>query len=134
MDKRIKKLKKKMIRTKMLQEELEHRNEIEKKVFKLFLVGKFKEGQKLLNTLDNEKFKKLAGDEIDNEDWHMTENKIIKIMSETRKEIQRRRSLSSPYFYDDIWDEEVDRMHLSYPYIEALPQEKYRKLWDKART
>ena len=62
----------------------------------------------------------------------MTDQEIIEIMSETRKEIDRRRELSSLYFYDDIWDREVREMYIHYPDIAALPAGKFKELWDKA--
>lgn len=116
MDKRIKKLKKKMIRTKMLQEELEHRMEIEKKVFKLFSIGKFEEGQKLLNTLDNEKLKKLAGDEIDNEELPQENIENCGIRQEHKKQMLNKKGKHlftgikklDHHFYDDIFS-------ISYP-------------------
>lgn len=45
---------------KALQEELDHRQEVEEKVFKLFSEGKFEEGDALLATLDDKKVMELA--------------------------------------------------------------------------
>ena len=48
-------LDKMIARTKKLQEEIDHRHEVEEKVFKLFSEGKFEEGDALLDTLDDKK-------------------------------------------------------------------------------
>ena len=53
--KELDRLDKKIARTKELQKELDHRKEVEDKVFALFAEGKFEEGKALLGTLDDEK-------------------------------------------------------------------------------
>ena len=55
---------KKMARTKELQKVLDHRTEVEEKVFKLFSEGKFEEGKALLDTLDDEKVMELAEGDV----------------------------------------------------------------------
>ena len=47
-----------------LQEELDHRKEVEDKVFRLFSEGKFEEGKALLDTLDDEKAMELAEGDV----------------------------------------------------------------------
>lgn len=47
-----------------LQEELDHRKEVEDKVFALFSEGKFEEGKALLDTLDDEKVMELAEGDV----------------------------------------------------------------------
>lgn len=51
--KELDRLDKKIARTKELQKELDHRKEVEDKVFALLAEGKFKEAQELLDTLDD---------------------------------------------------------------------------------
>ena len=53
-------LDKMIARTKELQKEIDHRHEVEEKVFKLFSEGKFEEGDALLATLDDKKVMELA--------------------------------------------------------------------------
>ena len=53
-------LDKMIARTKELQKEIDHRQEVEEKVFKLFSEGKFEEGDALLDTLDDKKVMELA--------------------------------------------------------------------------
>lgn len=53
-------LDKMIARTKELQKEIDHRHEVEEKVFKLFSDGKFEEGDALLATLDDKKVMELA--------------------------------------------------------------------------
>jgi gamma-glutamyl:cysteine ligase YbdK (ATP-grasp superfamily) len=53
-------LDKMIARTKELQKEIDHRHEVEEKVFKLFSEGKFEEGDALLDTLDDKKVMELA--------------------------------------------------------------------------
>ena len=62
--KELDRLDKKMARTKELQKELDHRTEVEEKVFKLFSEGKFEEGKALLDTLDDEKVMELAEGDV----------------------------------------------------------------------
>lgn len=62
---------KKIQKIKELQKELDHRKEVEDKVFALFSEGKFEEGKALLDTLDDEKVMELAEDDVAAE-----ENKI----------------------------------------------------------
>lgn len=62
----------------------------------------------------------------------MTDNEIMEVMAETKKEIERCKALSSPFFYDEIWDREVKEMCLFHPGIGGLPAGKFRELWDKA--
>ena len=47
-----------------LQEELDHRKEVEDKVFALLVEGKFEEGKALLDTLDDEKAMELAEGDV----------------------------------------------------------------------
>ena len=47
-----------------LQEELDHRKEVEDKVFALLVEGKFEEGKALLDTLDDEKVIELAEGDV----------------------------------------------------------------------
>lgn len=53
-------LDKMIARTKELQKEIDHRQEVEEKVFKLFSDGKFEEGDALLDTLDDKQVMELA--------------------------------------------------------------------------
>lgn len=53
-------LDKMIARTKELQKEIDHRQEVEEKVFRLFSEGKFEEGKALLDTLDDGKVMELA--------------------------------------------------------------------------
>lgn len=62
--KELDRLDKKIARTKELQKELDHRKEVEDKVFALFAEGKFEEGKALLGTLDDEKVMELAEDDV----------------------------------------------------------------------
>lgn len=55
-------LDKMIARTKELQKEIDHRQEVEEKVFKLFSDGKFEEGKALLDTLDDGKVRELMED------------------------------------------------------------------------
>nr|DAV98900.1 MAG TPA: hypothetical protein [Caudoviricetes sp.] len=55
---------KKIQKIKELQEELDHRKEVEDKVFRLFSEGKFEEGKALLDTLDDEKVMELAEGDV----------------------------------------------------------------------
>lgn len=55
---------KKIQKIKELQEELDHRKEVEDKVFRLFSEGKFEEGKALLDTLDDEKAMELAEGDV----------------------------------------------------------------------
>lgn len=55
---------KKIQKIKELQKELDHRKEVEDKVFALFSEGKFKEGKALLDTLDDEKVLELAEGDV----------------------------------------------------------------------
>ena len=48
-------LDKMIARTKELQKEIDHRHEVEEKVFELFSEGKFEEGDALLATLDDDR-------------------------------------------------------------------------------
>ena len=63
-------LDKMIARTKELQKEIDHRQEVEEKVFRLFSEGKFEEGKALLDTLDDGKVRELM------EDNKYPENKI----------------------------------------------------------
>lgn len=56
-------LDKMIARTKELQKEIDHRHEVEEKVFKLFSEGKFEEGDDLLATLDDDKARALMEEE-----------------------------------------------------------------------
>ena len=58
--KELERLDRKISRIKELQKELDHRKEIEEKVFKLFSEGKFEEGDDLLATLDDKNVMELA--------------------------------------------------------------------------
>ena len=60
--KELNRLDRRMSRTKELQAELDHRTEVEEKVFRLFSEGKFEEGKALLDTLDDEKVRELMED------------------------------------------------------------------------
>ena len=62
--KELDRLDKKIARTKELQKELDHRKEVEDKVFRLFSEGKFEEGKALLDTLDDEKVMELAEGDV----------------------------------------------------------------------
>lgn len=62
--KELDRLDKKIARIKELQEELDHRKEVEDKVFRLFSEGKFEEGKALLDTLDDEKVMELAEGDV----------------------------------------------------------------------
>lgn len=53
-------LDKMIARIKEFQKEIDHRYEVEKKVFKLFSEGKFEEGNDLLDTLDDKTVMELA--------------------------------------------------------------------------
>ena len=53
-------LDKMIARTKELQKEIDHRQEVEEKVFRLFSEGKFEEGDALLDTLDDKQVMELA--------------------------------------------------------------------------
>lgn len=53
---------KKVENIKALQAELDHRTEVEEKVFRLFSEGKFEEGKALLDTLDDGKVRELMED------------------------------------------------------------------------
>lgn len=53
---------KKVENIKALQVELDHRTEVEEKVFRLFSEGKFEEGKALLDTLDDGKVRELMED------------------------------------------------------------------------
>ena len=55
-------LDKMIARTKELQKEIDHRQEVEEKVFRLFSEGKFEEGKALLDTLDDGKVRELMED------------------------------------------------------------------------
>lgn len=52
-------LDKMIARTKELQKEIDHRHEVEEKVFELFSEGKFEEGDALLATLDDDRAREL---------------------------------------------------------------------------
>ena len=54
---------KKIQKIKDLQNELGYRMEVERAVFDLFSKGKLKEGKRLLDTLDDEKARKLLEDD-----------------------------------------------------------------------
>ena len=56
-------LDKMIARTKELQKEIDHRHEVEEKVFELFSEGKFEEGDALLATLDDDKARALMEEE-----------------------------------------------------------------------
>jgi len=56
-------LDKMIARTKELQKEIDHRHEVEEKVFELFSEGKFEEGDALLATLDDDKARELMEEE-----------------------------------------------------------------------
>lgn len=62
--KELNRLDRRMSRTKELQAELDHRTEVEEKVFRLFSEGKFEEGKALLDTLDDEKVLELAEGDV----------------------------------------------------------------------
>lgn len=62
--KELDRLDKKIARTKELQKELDHRKEVEDKVFRLFSEGEFEEGKALLDTLDDEKVMELAEGDV----------------------------------------------------------------------
>lgn len=75
--KELNRLDRRMSRTKELQAELDHRTEVEEKVFRLFSEGKFEEGKALLDTLDNKKVLELAeGDATAEEESHITTRDI----------------------------------------------------------
>lgn len=56
-------LDKMIARTKELQKEIDHRHEVEEKVFELFSEGKFEEGDALLATLDDDKAREFMEEE-----------------------------------------------------------------------
>ena len=56
-------LDKMIARTKELQKEIDHRHEVEEKVFELFSEGRFEEGDALLATLDDDKARALMEEE-----------------------------------------------------------------------
>ncbi len=60
-------LDKMIARTKELQKEIDHRHEVEEKVFELFSEGKFEEGDALLATLDDDKARELMEEEPEHE-------------------------------------------------------------------
>lgn len=59
----------------------------------------------------------------------MNEKEIIEIMSETKSIIYDRQEKSSPFFYDEIWNEEVEAMRETYQDIDKLTGEDFRRLW-----
>ena len=60
-------LDKMIARTKELQKEIDHRHEVEEKVFELFSEGKFEEGDDLLATLDDDRARELMEEETEHE-------------------------------------------------------------------
>ena len=83
--KELDRLDKRIARTKELQKELDHRTEVEEKVFKLFSEGKFEEGKALLDTLDDEKVMELAeGDVAAEEESQITTRDITCVVMHLR--------------------------------------------------
>ena len=62
----------------------------------------------------------------------MEREKILKIMTEAKREIARRCSESSPMFYDDIRNEELDWICFAHPEINELKAEELQALWKEA--
>lgn len=61
----------------------------------------------------------------------MKVKEILKVMTET-KDIIIEAQKASPYFSDDIWDEEVSKMVEDHPEMDNLSPECFRWLWAKA--
>ena len=62
----------------------------------------------------------------------MTINEMKAVMAYTKEIIAERQVKSSPYFYDDIWNEEVEWMCETYPAIDKLSGKVFQFLWKKA--
>ena len=53
-------------------------------------------------------------------------------MADVKENIERREAESSPYFYGEIWNEEVDWMCETYLAIDRLSAKAFQFLWAKA--
>ncbi len=62
----------------------------------------------------------------------MTDQEILRIMSEAKKQIEVDINLSGLHYYEDIRERKVREMYVFYPAIAALPAGKFKELWDKA--
>lgn len=99
-------LDKMIARTKELQKEIDHRHEVEEKVFELFSEGKFEEGDALLATLDDDKARELMEECPDEE---ITETYFY------QDELNREHSvdkLVTEYLIDEKFDEAIALLKL----------------------
>lgn len=62
----------------------------------------------------------------------MTKQEILKVMSETKKQIEADINLSKSRCYEDIRERKIREMYIFYPAIATLSAGKFKELWDKA--
>ena len=62
----------------------------------------------------------------------MKKAEIISIMRECKEVIEDRCEESSPYFYDDIRNEEIEWMCEVYPDIDSLTADEFQSFWKQA--
>lgn len=62
----------------------------------------------------------------------MTDQEILKVMSEAKKQIEAESSLSGANCYEDRRERKVREMCVFYPAIGTLTAGKFKELWDKS--
>ena len=62
----------------------------------------------------------------------MTDQEILKVMSEAKKQIELESRLSRANCYEDMRERKVREICVFYPAIGTLSAGKFKELWDKA--
>ena len=62
----------------------------------------------------------------------MTDQGILKVMSEAKKQIEAESLISKSRCYEDMRERKVREMCVFYPAIGTLSAGKFKELWDKA--
>ena len=62
----------------------------------------------------------------------MTEQEILKIMAEVKRQVEADARASKAYRYEDMRERKIKEIYVFYPEIAELTAGKFKELWDAA--